>query len=238
MQFSNKGFCVCCNQDTTFIANQSWLRDHYECSLCKSIPRERALMHVINLFYSHWRNAIIHESSPINRGASLLLRNECKNYIPSYYYLDVNMGTYYNGYRCENLENLSFENNSIDLHISQDVFEHIFDVKMAFSEIARTLKPGGMHIFTTPIVNKNKPSQLCAELTKEGKIIHYLDNPEYHGNPIAQQGSLVVMHWGYDITKWIHEASGLFTDVIHIDNLDLGIRAEYIEVLVTRKSIG
>jgi hypothetical protein len=43
------------------------------------------------------------------------------------------------------------------------------------------------------------------------------------------------MHWGYDITKHIFDACGLFTDVIYLDSLDWGIRAEYIEVLVTRK---
>jgi 2-polyprenyl-3-methyl-5-hydroxy-6-metoxy-1,4-benzoquinol methylase len=35
--------------------------------------------------------------------------------------------------------------------ITQDVMEHVFDPHHAFKEIARTLKPGGLHIFTTPI---------------------------------------------------------------------------------------
>ncbi len=32
--------------------------------------------------------------------------------------------------------------------------EHIFDASKAFQEIARTLKSGGAHIFTNPLVNK------------------------------------------------------------------------------------
>ena len=36
--------------------------------------------------------------------------------------------------------------------------EHIFDPSKAFSEIARTLKTGGAHIFTVPLINKNKPT--------------------------------------------------------------------------------
>jgi hypothetical protein len=43
------------------------------------------------------------------------------------------------------------------------------------------------------------------------------------------------MHWGYDITRHIFDASGLFTDIIYIDALEYGIRAEYIEILITRK---
>ena len=47
------------------------------------------------------------------------------------------------GVRCENLEELTFPDESIDLHISQDVMEHVFQPKRAFAEIARTLRPGG-----------------------------------------------------------------------------------------------
>jgi hypothetical protein len=45
----------------------------------------------------------------------------------------------------------------------------------------------------------------------------------------------VVTDWGYDICDRIHRASGLFTHTLHIDDLHHGIRAEYIEILVTVK---
>jgi len=65
-------------------------------------------------------------------------------------------------FRCENLEALTFANESIDLHITQDVMEHVFHPSKVFKEIARTLKLGGAHIFTVPIVNKHMPSILRA----------------------------------------------------------------------------
>ena len=43
------------------------------------------------------------------------------------------------------------------------------------------------------------------------------------------------MDWGYDICAFIHQSSGLFTHTVTIDDLHHGIRAEYIEVLVTMK---
>ena len=43
------------------------------------------------------------------------------------------------------------------------------------------------------------------------------------------------MHWGFDIVHFIKENSGLETGIEHIDNLDYGIRAELIEVLVSKK---
>jgi hypothetical protein len=45
----NSGHCPTCDSDTTFAAND--LRSHYKCLKCGSLPRERALMYVVELFY-------------------------------------------------------------------------------------------------------------------------------------------------------------------------------------------
>jgi ubiquinone/menaquinone biosynthesis C-methylase UbiE len=84
---------------------------------------------------------------------------ECPKYIPTYFFPNIPLGSFQNGFRCEDLENLTFEDQSIDLHITQDVFEHVFDPGKAFREIARTLMPGGAQIFTAPLVNNNKSSR-------------------------------------------------------------------------------
>jgi len=192
-------------------------------------------MYCIEKNFSNWRDLTIHESSPVDRGASKRMRLGAKNYIPSQYFPDIPAGSIHESVRCENLEKLTFADNSIDLHVSQDVFEHIFDPAQAFREIARTLKPGGAHIFTTPLVNKNSPTKWYARMSTNGEIEYLVSPPEYHGNPISEKGSLVTVHWGFDIVKFIHDACGLFTEMVYIDALDLGIRAEYIEVLITRK---
>jgi hypothetical protein len=72
-------------------------------------------------------------------------------------------------------------------------------------------------------------------LAPDGTVVHLLEPPEYHGNPISSEGSLVTVNWGYDITNFIFETSGLFTEIVFLDILEYGIRAEYIEVLITRK---
>ena len=192
-------------------------------------------MWCIETFLPSWRTGIVHESSPAERGASLKLRQQASLYIGSQYFSGVPSGEIKDGMRCENLEDLSFANESIDLHVTQDVMEHVFAPEHAFREIARTLKPGGMHIFTVPLVNKEKPTQVAARLRDDGSIEH-LSDPEYHGNPVSEDGALVTRRWGYDICEFIHATSGLFTQMVYIDNLDLGIRAELIEVLITRKT--
>jgi len=141
-----------------------------------------------------------------------------------------------NGVRCEDLENLSFEDESVDLHVTQDVFEHLFNPAAAFREIARTLRPGGAHVFTTPLVRKNQSTRFCAHLAPDGTVVQLIEPPEYHRNPISSEGSLVTVNWGYDITDFVFETSGLFTEIVFLDILDCGIRAEYIEVLITRRS--
>jgi len=228
-----KGYCPCCSRPTVFRAFNPWLRDHFLCDHCRSLPRERALMWTIETFFPTWRESVIHESSPEKRGASVRLAQQCPRYIESQYLPDVAAGCVVGGVRSENLEALSFPDNSIDLHVTQDVLEHILDPEAGFREIARTLRPGGAHIFTAPLVEKTQPTQRCASLI-DGKVVH-LRSPEYHGKPNSNEGALVTMRWGYDICDQIFQATGLFTQLVYIDALELGIRAEYIEVLITRK---
>jgi len=56
----SQGHCSTCDQEVTFVANHTWLRDHFLCSKCGSIPRERTLMQVIEQFFPNWRDLIIH----------------------------------------------------------------------------------------------------------------------------------------------------------------------------------
>ncbi len=231
--FSTYGHCPICDVPVRFSAQGKWLRDCFVCTVCGSIPRERSLMMVIDQWCPNWRNVVIHESSPERRGTSVRLARECAQYVPSQFFPGKRLGKPVDGVRNENLEQLTFGDASIDLHVSQDVFEHVLDPDAAFREIARTLRPGGMHIFTVPIVRKTEPSRPRARM-ENGKIRNLLPE-EFHGNPVGDGRSLVTTDWGYDICRRIFDASGLFTHMIHRDDMDHGIRAEYIEVLVTVK---
>ena len=108
----NSGHCPTCDSDTTFVANEPYLRNHYKCLKCGSLPRERALMYVTELFYPNWVDLRIHESSPGGTGASARFKRECRGYIPSQYFPNVVSGSLVNEIRCENLEALSFDDAS------------------------------------------------------------------------------------------------------------------------------
>lgn len=236
MDFQHQGRCPICEAVVTFTAKNLWFRDSLLCSGCGSIPRERALFKVIFDTFPDYKKLSIHESSPSNRGASPKLKRECRNYSSSQFFSNVTPGSVdiSTGFRCENLESLTFPDNSFDILVTQDVMEHIFDYEKAFKEIARVLKPGGAHIFTVPIINKGKPSECWASRSERGEIVYHHE-PEYHGNPVDAKGALVTMHWGYDIASYITETAKTPTTIIMIDDIDLGIRAEYIDVVVSRK---
>jgi SAM-dependent methyltransferase len=230
----SRGNCPICERPATFTSRNSWLRDFFTCEHCQSIPRERALMAVMQRTYPNWRQLKVHESSPIQRGVSLKLSRECRDYISTQYFPHQAPGALVDGVRCENLEALTFSDGSIDLHVTQDVLEHIPRPDKAFAEIARTLKPGGAHIFTVPIVNRSTESAMRISIDERGEVTH-LAPPEYHGNPVDDKGSLVTVDWGFDIVDRISAVCGLKTEIHQLDDLSMGIRAELIEVLVTRK---
>jgi SAM-dependent methyltransferase len=236
MIFQHEGYCPICETAVTFSAQNAWFRDSLLCSGCGSIPRERALYKVICDYFPKYRELSIHESSPANRGASPKLRKECPAYSSSQYFPNVAPGSVdvKTGFRCENLEALTFADNSFDIFVTQDVMEHIFDCEKAFKEIARVLKPGGAHVFTVPLINKGQKSECWASRGEDGEIIYHHE-AQYHGNPVDAKGALVTMHWGYDIARYISDAAKTPTTIIMIDDIDQGIRAEYIDVVVSWK---
>lgn len=229
------GWCPICEDEVVFTSAYDWFRDHLLCSGCGSVPRERALFRVIKERFSNYCDLTIHETSPGNRGASVKLANECRNYSFSQFFKDTQLGTVHrSGIRCENLEDLSFDDCTFDLFVSQDVMEHVFNPEKAFREITRVLKPGGAHIFTVPLINKWQPTERWASLCENGEVVYH-GKPEYHGNPVDPEGALVTMHWGYDIACFVQNCAATPTIIVQIDDVGQGIRAEYIDVLVSSK---
>ena len=232
---SKSGYCVCCDKMVTFQAFESYLRDSFLCNNCFSVPRERALMLIIERQYPEWRNLTIHESSPSSRGASLKLQKGVKNYVASQYYPGKPFGAIIDNFHNQDLENQTFKDESFDIVVTQDVMEHLYNPGKAFKEIARTLKKGGAHIFTVPIINKHKPTEVWAIQGEDGAPV-FLKTPEWHGNPVDSKGSPVTMHWGFDIVDFIKESSGLDSTIKHMDSLDYGISGDLLEVIVSKKS--
>ena len=229
------GLCPICEGRTVFVRRELWnLREGYLCIRCRSNPRFRALVLVLRRLFPNYRDLQIHESSPWG-AASDKLRRECKSYSASHFFIDTAVGTYRNGIRCENLEKMSFANDSFDLFVTQDVLEHVMNPAAAFAEIARVLKPGGTHVFTVPYYGTRKTR--VRAMAQGGEIV-YLAEKDYHGNPIDSSGSLVVTEWGYDLPEFVLAHGGLATTRHSMNDARFGIEGEPIEIFVSRKSNG
>lgn len=227
-----EGVCPVCDQDTRFQAWDPWLRDSFICVRCHSVPRERAFYTVLERVRPDWRDLDVHESSPSH--ATGKLARLCSNYTASQYDPALPLGALGAGWRNEDLERQTFPDESFDVVVTQDVFEHLFEPDRAIAEIARTLRPGGLHIGTAPLANAWRPSVRRARRREDGGVEH-LDTPLHHLNPIDEQGSLVTIDWGYDIADYFDRHGGLSTTIYALDDLSRGIRGELLEVLVSRK---
>lgn len=232
----HEGVCPICEAPRSFVAENAWLRDYLLCSGCLSVPRERAVMRVIAEVMPDWRNLLIHESSPADRGVSRKLRLACGGYVATQFDPSMAAGQVckQKGYRNEDLGAQTFPDESFDIVVTQDVFEHLPDPSAAIREIARTLKPNGVHIASVPLIRKWSPSRPRARLNPVGVVDHILE-PEYHGNPIDEKGALVFTDWGFDIAAYFQQHSGMDTVILHINDIDCGILADFIEIVVSRK---
>jgi SAM-dependent methyltransferase len=228
----NIGYCPICEKKTIFIEYHPWLRDNYRCVRCYSVPRYRATINTLNKFFPNWRDLSMHESSP-GTVSSAYLKKNCKQYSTSQFFEDVKLGDSKGGMRCEDLTQMTFPDNSFDLFITQDVFEHVFNPDKAFKEINRVLKPGGAHVFTMPWYPELSKSVKRAELLSTG--ITHLQPPIYHSNPVSKEGSLVTTDWGMDFVPFILEHSGMSTIIYLQNDRRLGLDAKYLEVFISKK---
>jgi SAM-dependent methyltransferase len=231
--YSFEGYCPCCESQVTFLSYNPVLRERLKCTSCNSSTRERALMMVIDKHFPGWKHQSIHESSPEMRGVSQKLKNDCRGYVATQFYPGEETGVIIDGFRNEDLEQQTFADNTFDIVVTQDVMEHVYNPQKAFSEIARTLKKGGAHIFTIPVINRHMPTEVWATLGKDGKP-NFLKTPEFHGNPVSSEGSAVTMHWGYDIVDHIRDYCGMDTVIENLHVPQNGVFAEF-EVFVSFK---
>jgi SAM-dependent methyltransferase len=210
------GTCSLCGYQGIFtFKNDRSVRGDYCCASCRADVRHRDLGAVIldefgrGLFTAlvrlvrdeRFKKTKILESSL--RGQFVKYLKKLPNYTQSYYWPDVPGGESRNGIECQDLRRLTFEDNTFDLVLTSDVFEHVFEPERAFTEILRVLRPGGMHIFSIPFHWPVAPRSQTRSIESGGRTKHLL-SPQYH---VAGDGtdSLVVTDWGADLVDKLED---------------------------------
>lgn len=196
------GHCPLCERTVRFVDVSDNRRESPICLSCGSVPRQRALVKALRSRFPSLRDASIHESSP-SLCTYLYFARQCRGYQASYYWPGLvrrAVGDFAN----VDLGAQPFADSGLDLVVTLDVLEHLPDPMLALREIERTLRPGGLHVFTVPRVDHCE-TRSRARLTANG--FEHLQPPEYHRDPISRRGTLVVTDWGNDLETRIAVAT-------------------------------
>jgi SAM-dependent methyltransferase len=210
-KFSVRGFCVPCGTRVKFLVDMEaggqrtedgWVpnwRERVVCPTCGMNNRQRLIATLVKRELDRDRgiNAWFMEYvTPIYKWVERTYKG--RDITGSEYLGHQNKsGDVIDGIRHEDVTDLSFEDECLDLIVSNDVFEHVPRPAEAFKECARVLRPGGMMLATIPFYNTYDLSVVRARLT--GHEIENLLPPMFHGNPVSDSGSLVFTDFGWDI---------------------------------------
>jgi SAM-dependent methyltransferase len=211
-----KGICSICGYEGLFNRGHRSIREGYACPGCKASLRYRHQAEMLLDTYGSgqiknfaelaqnqsFRDLCIYEPGIIGPFRKYL--KHLPHYYQSYYWPDLKPGELRKAIACQNLEQLTFEDEFFDLIITSDIFEHIRKPFIAFKEIYRVLKKGGCHVFTIPMAWPLPPKTEFRIDTSTPEDIA-LKEPVYHGSPVDDNGSLVYTDFGMDMIEELNK---------------------------------
>ncbi len=209
--------CTLCGWSGLFQRNHNSIREGYCCESCKASLRYREQSKFIIEKFSAtsrsqtlkavvdsdvFNNLSIYEPGIIGPFRKYFSR--LRNYNNSYFWPNITLGEKHDNVVCQDLERLTYANDTFDLVITSDILEHVRHPASAFSEIYRVLKPGGYHVFTVPILWPfTKKTVVRVDTTTDEDV--YLLAPHYHSSPVDKDGSLVYTDFGIDILEMLDD---------------------------------
>jgi heptosyltransferase-2 len=207
------GYCFVCGRHAHMLfdlkysnnVDVNW-RERLVCTGCGLSNRLRLAIHALALHQPEWMNARIYLTEQLTPLAHAL-SSRCSSLVCSEFLgPDVPPGSYdANGTRHEDLTRLSFHSGSFDAVLSFDVLEHVPDYLSALREIRRVLQPGGLLLLSVPFHLGSASNIVRARLDERGGVVHLME-PEYHGDPVSEQGILCFYHFGWQLLDEIRTA--------------------------------
>jgi len=170
-----------------------------------------AIANVLKKLLPNWGDKKIYELS--SRGSFFkFLYKRASHLTYSEYFDDVAPGAYKGLVQCQDVQALTYGNESFDVCTCTEVFEHVPDDLKGFREIYRVLKPGGLFLFTVPLSDRKQTVERAC--LKDGKLI-YLERAEYHDDHIRGQSAvLCYRNYGLDIVEKLGQAGLKNTEII------------------------
>ena len=215
------GYCDACDENQRFLLDDMYcefsnfetlndfksagglcFRERMVCPKCGLNSRQRALFKILPDYVdTKSKIYMLEQVTPPYRAVV----KKYRNVVGSEYLGDGVEPGFVNkdGIRHEDATHLSFADDSFDCVISQDVFEHVFDIDACLREMSRVLRLEGTMIVSVPFYTMELKTRIRAKLV-DGKVEHLLE-PVYHGNPMGG-GSLLVYDYGWDLLDKIKAA--------------------------------
>jgi hypothetical protein len=208
--FYLRRFCLCCNETTPMLVDYEYCRveedgsrtpnwrERLVCSSCGMNNRQRLVAKLVQqaaIRSAHPSIYLMEQVTPIFEWVKNLHGTELHG--SEYLGYEYKGGERIHGVRHEDVMNLSYPDESFDLIVSNDVLEHIPSPVRALRECFRVLKPGGTVLATFPFHVRSDKTIARARLV--GHNIEHLLSPQYHGNPVSSNGSLVFHDFGWDL---------------------------------------
>lgn len=220
-----EGQCTVCGNDTTMYKLGKYAAETYKCNVCGANARHRHLaIELCNIFgigepfsvdkFADAKSDLkIYEAQAM--GAINARLKKIRGYSCSEYYSEIPRGEEIsNGITCEDLQDLTFEDESFDLVITQAVFEHIREPDLAWKEISRVLKPSGIHLFTVPIDNRSKTENRVK--IENGKELFVKPKAHHHD---GVRRAFVYTDFGTDLAEHLNKF-GFTTRISSFEDLD------------------
>jgi len=201
-----KSYCESCNKKTLFIKYGSEPRQ-VRCLDCKSTLISLAHLKVIKSLQLNFKFSHVYELS--YHGASFsYLHNNFTNFYYSEFFGPNNLGEINLTYsvRNEDIQRLTYNNDSFDLISCTEVLEHVPDYYRGFNEAFRVLKKDGKFVFTVPLFDSPLTEKI-AEETISGQI-NWIQEPEFHDSRIWGTKSVPVF--------WRHSKDQILKDLLNI----------------------
>ncbi len=172
-------------------------REHLTCR-CGFPNRIRAAMHVLQRDIQPSADARLYVTEGVTRLFKWLKLRWPGTQGSEFLGPDHQRGALYDGVRHEDVCRLTFADQAFDAVLSFDVLEHVEDLDAALRECHRVLRPGGALLFAAPTQFGHGAVVDRVRVRADGSYEH-LAEPEYHGNPVSEQGSLCFRYLGLNV---------------------------------------
>jgi glycosyltransferase involved in cell wall biosynthesis/SAM-dependent methyltransferase len=201
------GFCNVVDSETEFIVASDNLRESVVAQVSSSINRHRQLVCALSMaLFGNPHVSLPDIGAAINRRNLRVYVAETNSVLPNalkrelrpdllvcseYLGPEHESGEIVQGILNQDLQKTSFDDESFDVIITSEVFEHIPDAISAEKEVMRILRTGGVYCFTVPFLPAGEHDVVLAEMDPQGQV-EYFAEPQFHSDPIRpDEGALV-----------------------------------------------